>query len=73
MEIKAWIVRDEDQKVSMFFGEKPVKKDWGFWDNMTADYIEIPEEKLPEGINPRWEDEEPIELDITITRASKEI
>ncbi len=73
MKIKAWLTRDEDQNISMFYREKPVKTDWGFWDGRNADYIEIPEEKLPEGINPRWEDEEPIELDITITRASKEI
>lgn len=71
MKIKAWLTRDEDQKVFMFFGEKPVKTDWGFWDGKIADYIEISEEKLPEGINPRWEDEEPIELDITITRAKE--
>ena len=73
MKIKAWVARDENDKVYLFYREKPVKKEWGFWDSMSTDYIDIPEEKLPEGINPRWEDEEPIELDITITRASKEI
>ena len=73
MKIKEWLTRDEDQRVFMFFGEKPIKKDFGFWDNSTSDDKYIPESKLPEGINPRWEDEEPIELDITITRASKEI
>ena len=69
MKIKAWLVRSEDNSVYMFYGEKPIKTDWGFWDCSTADFIEIPEKRLPEGINPRWEDEEPIELDITITRA----
>ena len=73
MKIKAWIVRDENDKVYLFYREKPVKTDWDFWDDELANFIEISEEELPEGVNPRWEDEEPIELDITITRASKEI
>ena len=39
----------------------------GMWCAMEG-YLKIDESDLPEGINPQWEDTEPIEVELTITK-----
>jgi len=72
--MRAWVARDKDNSLCLY-NHKPYKTSiFGYkcWDS-AYDFFEISETDLPGGINPKWEDEEPIEIDITITRASKVI
>lgn len=69
-----WITRDEDGRLFIHFKEKPYKiidrstKYVSYWENSECKRISIQREDLPEGINPQWEDEEPIEVELTIER-----
>ena len=59
--IKAWLVREEDGKIYLY-SKKPEKCyiGWETWYSSDTDPIEVKE--LPEGVNPQWEDTEPIEV-----------
>lgn len=69
--MKAWIARDEDRRIFIYFKDKPEKfidrsgKYVSYWEN-SEDMLLIQKEDLPEGINPQWSDEEPVEVELTI-------
>lgn len=70
---RCWVVRHEDGEVEIF-QNKPFKiPAGGYWADI-SDYrsIYVPEGFLPFGIEPKWEDEEPTEIEITIKLAEKE-
>ena len=75
--MRAWIARDAEKiwgedggHIYMFFHEKPEKKyirdEKGTWNNRRCDSTRLKQDELPEGLNPQWEDAEPIEVEITI-------
>ena len=59
--IKAWLVREEDGKIYLY-SQKPEKCYIGHetWYSKDTDPIQVKE--LPQGVNPQWEDKEPIEV-----------
>lgn len=64
--MKAWIARNVDGEVLMH-SRKPHKiKGLGVWGVEDADIF--PVYPLPEGINPQWEDDEPIKVEVTLKR-----
>lgn len=64
--VTAWIARDRDGGVLLYYS-KPVKlTEIPIWNGP----IRIKE--LPEGIDPRWEDEEPIEVELIIKKKTNE-
>lgn len=64
---RCWIVKHMDGEVEIF-QNKPFKVPaGGFWAGKYW-YIYVPEEFLPIGVDPQWEDEEPMEIEITIKR-----
>lgn len=65
--MKAWIARDKDGTLGIYkHSEKPRKwKDW--WVNGVY-LFHIKESDLPEDVDPRWEDEEPVEVEIKIEK-----
>ena len=66
--MRAWIARDRDKKI-FAYNHKPVKIR-GAWVCRWGVYIfPIAEKDLPEGINPQWEDEEPIKVELKIEKA----
>ena len=70
---RCWVVRHEDGEAEIF-QNKPFKVPaGGYWADI-SDYwsIPVPEGFLPFGIEPKWEDEEPTEIEITIKLAEKE-
>ena len=68
--MKAWVARDKSGEIDLYL-DKPVKAESKYFPFWEADetYMEILESVLPSDINPKWEDEEPIEVEITIRRA----
>lgn len=64
--MKAWITRDKDGALGIYkHSEKPRKwKDW--WVNGVYLFHHIKESDLPEDVDPQWEDEEPIEVELII-------
>lgn len=68
--MKAWIARDKDGTLCAYkYSGKPRKwRDW--WVNGIS-LFGIKESDLPPNINPQWEDEEPIEVEIKIERIWK--
>lgn len=74
--VKTWIAKDEDGKLNMFFGVKPYKHicmtaPGYWWKRYTFASVEIEESDLPEGINPSWEDEEPVEVTFKIEKINE--
>lgn len=72
MKLKRWVVRDADGDLTLY-RNKPVKyPDIGYWDDRTSLwYAFIPDGFLPLDINPQWEDEEPTEIEMTISRVKE--
>ena len=71
--MRAWIARDKDKQGFIFFGEKPTKDFLcKCWNNSNFDYRHISEDKMPEGVNPKWSDDEPVEVEITIAKVQEE-
>lgn len=68
--MKAWIARDFDG-ILHFFTFRPRKSKyngkWYICPNLGADDI-IKERDLPQDINPQWEDEEAIEVELKIEK-----
>jgi hypothetical protein len=73
MKLKRWVVRDADGVLTLY-RNKPVKyPDIGYWDDRASLwYAFIPDGFLPLDINPQWEDEEPIEIEMTIRRVKED-
>lgn len=65
--MKAWIARDKDGTLCLYtHSEKPRKwRDW--WVNGTCLFF-IKESDLSPDINPKWGDEEPVEVEIKIEK-----
>ena len=66
--MKAWIARDKDGE-TFLYSSKPERK-YEFW--FSSDYC-FPIIELSEGVNPQWEDAEPIEVEISIAKASADV
>lgn len=64
--MKVYATRDRDGTLSLF-KEKPKKgeREWLVW---RICFIILDEGDLPEGVNPQWEDEEPIEVELKIEK-----
>lgn len=63
--MKAYIARDKDNGL-FIYDEKPYKM-WSEWWREDSCYP-IRDSVLPEGINPQWEDDEPLEVELTIKK-----
>lgn len=66
--MKGWIARDSDGNL-FIYDEKPEKGGCSWW--YSSNWMPFREEDLPQGVNPSWEDEEPIEVEITINKVNK--
>lgn len=65
--MKAWIARNLRHDTLELYLSKPIKNERvGFW--LGVDSFEVPNEILPEGINPQWSDDEPIEVELKIEK-----
>ena len=62
-----WIAKDKDGRIFLYT-EKP-KKERDIWSTEGRILLLIEEKDLPEGINLNWEDEEPIKVNVNITKA----
>lgn len=72
--MKAWTTRDADGVVFVNINVKPEKlKPAGIWtaDNGEEDYIRISDSDLPEGVNPKWSDVEPTEIELKLERVKQ--
>lgn len=69
--MKAWITKDEFGTIKLSMQEKPVKSPnilYGTkWFNRFG-YCVLKSTDLPEGINPQWSDDEPIEVELKIEK-----
>ena len=63
--MKAWIARDKDGTVYLY-SNKP-QKELEFWCCCSDNYFPIT--GVPEGANPQWDDDEPIEVELKIKKA----
>lgn len=63
--MKAWVVKDMYGTLCLYLRWKPYKE-YGFWKNCNDNYIVITDADIPEGINPQWSDNEPIEVELKI-------
>lgn len=65
--MKLWLARDKNGKI-FAYSHKPIKirgtwvYQWGVY------FLPIEETDLPEGVNPQWEDKEPIEVEFKIEK-----
>lgn len=67
--MKAYVVKSAYDSIQIHF-QKPTKSDFfGSWES--EDYVQITSNDLPKGINPSWEDEEPIEIELKISKPKK--
>lgn len=62
--MKAWIARDKDGWVGLY-RNRPHKNHDG-WIDLHCTFFRVKD--LPEGCDPKWTDEEPIEVEVTITK-----
>ena len=69
--MKAWVARD-DNGICLFL-HRPYKLRDGWANLVYEDYgAHISAKELPPDINPQWEDDEPIEVEISITKVKKQ-
>lgn len=61
--MKGYLVQDKSGDIIAFYGNKP-EKEHNYWDAWDFKFFRLDE--APEGLNPRWEDDEPIEIEIEI-------
>ena len=64
MEQEMWLARDEDESLYLYYGQKPVKGLYS-WYNGTTDYCEIKKSSFPEV---KWSDEEPTKVKLVIEK-----
>ena len=69
--MKAWIARDWSGVVYLY-PLKPQKEQLR-WESVAQAYQFIDDRLLPPDINPQWSDEEPIEVNVNITKASDDV
>lgn len=70
--MKAYITRDEDDQLILWYGLKP-KREEGMWDSWDNKYIGINDDLLPEGCDPVFFDNEPIEVEIKISMPNEDL
>ena len=63
--MKVWIAKDEDGKIFLY-SEKPQRGRDVWIPNCYL--LPTKEENLPQGVNPSWEDEKPIEVKLKIEK-----
>ena len=63
--MEAWLARDEDGSLYLFFREKPQKKMESLWNNQIDSWIEIDSHLFPEV---KWSEEEPTKVKIVIEK-----
>lgn len=66
--MKGYVARDKDGEV-VFHLKEPVKRGQ-FWMCYWTDSLNISGISLPPDITPQWEDTDPIEVNVNITKAS---
>lgn len=55
--------------IALLYNYKPEKDiEHGDWFEESEEYFVLLDRELPEGINPQWEDDEPIEVEITLKK-----
>lgn len=64
--MKAWIVSDIDGEIFLYI-RKPTKG-FSVWAPTAIDCKRIYNSDLPEGVNPQWSDDEPIEVELKIEK-----
>ena len=64
--MKAYIARDKDG-TAYVYTRRPHKRQSTWVSSMLSSFL-INNTDLPEGINPQWEDDEPIEVELTIKK-----
>lgn len=69
--MKAFIARDKDESLSIYFGKKPYKGKyaWSFYDHLSMNFADIPDKNLFPEV--KWEDETPTEVEIKIVDSSQ--
>lgn len=73
--MKAWIAKDKEPTIGenlfLYIGGKPIKMSH-VWNIGYADVsYPISDSDLPAGINPKWEDDEPVEVELTIKKIER--
>ena len=75
--LTGYLACDQDGKVFLYV-TKPHKSKvvsvspLGLWQvDDLSEYMYVPSDKLPKGINPKWEDDEPLEVEISIKLKQK--
>lgn len=63
--MKAYIARDKNNEL-FIYDEKPYKM-WSAWESDACCYP-MRDSGLPEGINPQWSDDEPVEVELKIEK-----
>lgn len=68
---RCWVVRHEDGEINIFRNKPTKYPDLDCWCDKSNDWFirDVPEGFLPIGVDPQWEDEEPMEIEITIKLA----
>ena len=62
--MEVWLARDEDESLYMYYGQKPVKGLYS-WFNGTTDYCDIKKPLFPEV---QWSDNEPTKVKLEIVK-----
>ena len=64
--MKAYIAKDKNGDIFLYMA---TPKKWeNYWFSASSSLMRLYEEYLPEGVNPQWEDEEPIEVELKIEK-----
>lgn len=64
--MKAYIARDKDGSTYCYIG-KPHKRQ-SVWSSSIWSGVFLRDSDLPKGINPQWNDDEPIEVELKIEK-----
>lgn len=66
-----WIARDKNKDLLLYTKRPHKVKHYdgrGWWQSCGLTQCHILDECLPEGINPQWEDDEPVEVNLKIEK-----
>lgn len=66
--MKAWVARNSDGSLYLFSDNKPTKGTFYWFNYGNFGSLTITEQDLPEGVNPQWSDDEPIEVELKIRK-----